>query len=92
MLNDMGIGSLCAHTGKDGDGTVDGWVTNLHLSDLRIDGPVPRELCLFSELRELDLDGGRLSGPIPEFVSSCFPNLAEFDLSYNRVRRELFLE
>lgn len=71
--------------GKDGDGTIDGWVTNIHLSDLRIDGPVPRELCLFTELRELDLDGGRLSGPVPEFLSTCFPNLAEFDLSYNRL-------
>lgn len=71
--------------GKDGDGTIDGWVTNIHLSDLRIDGPVPRELCLFTELRELDLDGGRLSGPLPEFLSTCFPRLAEFDLSYNRL-------
>ena len=71
--------------GKDGDGTVDGWLTNIHISDLRVDGPVPRELCLFRELRELDLDGGRLTGPIPEFLASCFPNLAELDMSFNKV-------
>lgn len=71
--------------GKDGDGTIDGYVTNIHLSDLRIDGPIPRELCLFEHLRELDLDGGRLSGPIPEFLATCFANLAEFDLSFNRL-------
>ncbi|GMH43783.1 hypothetical protein BSKO_11717 [Bryopsis sp. KO-2023] len=71
--------------GKDGDGTVDGYVTNIHVSDMRVDGPIPRELCLFEYLRELDLDGGRLSGPIPEFVSTCFPDLAEMDLSYNRL-------
>lgn len=69
--------------GKDGDGRIDGYVTNIHLSDLRIDGPAPRELCLFEHLRELDLDGGRLSGPVPDFLSRCFPKLAEFDLSYN---------
>eukprot|EP00210_Caulerpa_lentillifera_P009351 g8915.t1 len=71
--------------GKDGDGTVDGWLTNIHISDMRVDGPVPRELCLFPELRELDLDGGRLTGPIPEFLSSCFIELAELDMSYNRL-------
>lgn len=53
---------------------------------MRVDGPVPRELCLFSELRELDLDGGRLTGPIPDFISTCFQELAELDMSYNRVR------
>lgn len=76
---------LCELPGKDGDGTVDGYVTNIHVSDMRVDGPIPRELCLFEHLRELDLDGGRLSGPLPEFLSTCFPNLAEMDLSYNRV-------
>lgn len=71
--------------GKDGDGTVDGYVTNIHVSDMRVDGPIPRELCLFEHLRELDMDGGRLSGPLPEFLSTCFPELAEMDLSYNRL-------
>lgn len=76
---------LYGFSGKDGDGTVDGFVTNIHVSDMRVDGPIPRELCLFEHLRELDIDGGRLSGPLPEFLSTCFPDLAEMDLSYNRV-------
>jgi hypothetical protein len=46
---------------------------------------VPRELCLFPTLRELDMDGGHLSGPWPTFLQECFPELEELDLSYNRV-------
>ena len=53
--------------------------------DVDIDGPPPRELCLFPRLRELDLDGGKLQGPFPDFVSQCFPTLAELDMSYNRL-------
>eukprot|EP01023_Acetabularia_acetabulum_P023869 TRINITY_DN231_c1_g1_i1.p1 TRINITY_DN231_c1_g1~~TRINITY_DN231_c1_g1_i1.p1 ORF type:complete len:281 (+),score=49.54 TRINITY_DN231_c1_g1_i1:180-1022(+) len=73
--------------GKDGDLSdgQPGIVTNIHLSDLKLDGPIPRELCLFKELRELDLDGGRLSGPIPDWIGLCFPSLAELDISYNRL-------
>jgi hypothetical protein len=48
---------------------------------------VPRELCLFPTLRELDLDGGHLDGPIPEWLPECFPALEELDLSYNKVGR-----
>ncbi|CAG9466355.1 unnamed protein product [Pedinophyceae sp. YPF-701] len=78
-------------SGKNSDGRYDGYVTNLHLSDLKLDGPIPEELCLFSRLRELDLDGGRLESEpgtghaVPEWVPDCFPDLAELDLSYNRL-------
>ncbi|KIY97941.1 hypothetical protein MNEG_10022 [Monoraphidium neglectum] len=73
--------------GESGDGTVNGNVTNMHITDVNIDGPVPRELCMFHNLREFDLDGGHLTGPIPIWVKDCFPKLEEFDLSYNRASR-----
>ena len=72
-------------TGESGVGQYDGFVSNIHICDTLIDGPVPRELCAFSKLRELDLDGGHLTGPIPEWLVDCFQGLAELDLSYNRV-------
>lgn len=73
--------------GKDGDlsGGQPGILTNIHLSDQRLEGPVPREFCLFNQLREFDIDGGRFSGPIPEWLFFCFPHLAEMDMSFNRL-------
>eukprot|EP01025_Chloroclados_australasicus_P014660 TRINITY_DN1688_c0_g2_i2.p2 TRINITY_DN1688_c0_g2~~TRINITY_DN1688_c0_g2_i2.p2 ORF type:complete len:275 (-),score=20.22 TRINITY_DN1688_c0_g2_i2:195-1019(-) len=73
--------------GKDGDLTngQPGIVTNIHISDQRVVGPIPRELCLFNQLREFDIDGGRFSGPIPDWLSFCFPHLAELDMSFNRL-------
>ncbi len=55
-------------TGESGVGEYDGFVSNIHICDTHIDGPVPRELCAFHRLRELDLDGGQLTGPIPEWL------------------------
>ena len=63
-------------------------VTNVHLSDLNIEGTFEsllRGLCPFSHLRELDLDGGRLVGAIPEWLGECFPRLLELDLSHNQL-------
>eukprot|EP01023_Acetabularia_acetabulum_P008970 TRINITY_DN1394_c0_g1_i4.p3 TRINITY_DN1394_c0_g1~~TRINITY_DN1394_c0_g1_i4.p3 ORF type:complete len:256 (+),score=34.53 TRINITY_DN1394_c0_g1_i4:936-1703(+) len=73
--------------GKDGDLSQGqpGILTNIHLSDQRLEGPIPREFCLFNQLREFDIDGGRFSGPIPEWISFCFPHLAELDMSFNRL-------
>eukprot|EP01026_Neomeris_dumetosa_P027553 TRINITY_DN22395_c0_g1_i3.p2 TRINITY_DN22395_c0_g1~~TRINITY_DN22395_c0_g1_i3.p2 ORF type:complete len:299 (-),score=37.39 TRINITY_DN22395_c0_g1_i3:99-926(-) len=73
--------------GKDGDlsNGQPGILTNIHLSDQRLDGPIPREFCLFNQLREFDIDGGRFSGPIPEWIPFCFPFLAELDMSFNRL-------
>jgi len=69
--------------GKNGDGRADGRVTNVHFSDAELIGPIPPELLLLTELRELDLDGSFFSGPIPEFVGTGWPSLAELDLSFN---------
>jgi hypothetical protein len=72
--------------GESGDGALTGNVTNIHITDFGLDGPIPRELCLFPALRELDIDGGHFSGPVPDWLLDCFPGLQELDLSYNRVR------
>ena len=38
-------------------------------ADLGLTGPVPfAELCPLKHLRELDLDGNKLTGPIPEWA------------------------
>jgi hypothetical protein len=60
--------AIHAGTGESGVGEYDGFVSNIHICDTHIDGPVPRELCAFHRLRELDLDGGQLTGPIPEWL------------------------
>ena len=61
-----------------------GVVTNVHVTDYGIEGPVPlKELCAFKSLREFDVDGGHLEGPIPSGFADCFPLLREIDLSYN---------
>ena len=52
---------------------------------MKVLGTVPRELCEFKDLRELDLDGGRLSGPLPDWIPRCFTALAELDFSYNNL-------
>lgn len=71
--------------GKEADGRYDGYVTNFHFSDLKLNGDIPEEMCLFQRLKELDLDGNRLTGGVPGWVAECFPELAELDLSYNRL-------
>ena len=62
-------------------------VTNIHITDEHVTGPVPQQACLFKNLKELDLDGGSLTGTIPQFLTTCFPDLNELDLSYNQVSR-----
>lgn len=62
-----------------------GYVTNVHITDYKTTGTLPiEELCPLSNLRELDLDGGRLEGNIPTNFAECFPELLELDLSYNQ--------
>lgn len=60
-----------------------GVVTNVHVTDKRIEGEIPGELCAFYDLRELDLDGGQLTGTLPSWLVDCFPRLVELDLGYN---------
>ena len=65
-----------------------GLVTNVHLSDLAIEGTLDSMrdvLCPFTHLRELDIDGGRLTGPVPRWIGECFPRLLELDLSHNEL-------
>jgi len=64
-----------------------GVVTNIHITDLKTEGSLEslgRVLCPFVHLRELDLDGGHLSGSLPRFLETCFPHLKELDLSFNQ--------
>ncbi|MEW5318376.1 MAG: hypothetical protein WDW38_009601 [Sanguina aurantia] len=73
--------------GEGSRGVYDGYVTNVHITDMHIDGPTPREMCLFTHLREFDLDGGNQAGPFPDWIAdpSCVPGVQELDLSYNRL-------
>ena len=63
------------HPGIDDEIGGDGYITNLHVTDLHIEGPVPQQTCIFKFLKELDLDGGNLTGTIPEFLTTCFPEV-----------------
>ena len=72
-------------TGESGRGIKDGYVTTMHITDNLLNGPPPKELCNFKFLRELDLDGGRQTGPLPEWPAHCLPYLQELDMSFNMV-------
>eukprot|EP00878_Enallax_costatus_P018038 GHUV01018966.1.p1 GENE.GHUV01018966.1~~GHUV01018966.1.p1 ORF type:complete len:307 (+),score=67.63 GHUV01018966.1:355-1275(+) len=75
--------------GESGDGTLNGLITNSHITSEKVDGPVPKEECVLSHLREFDYGGreglGRLSGPLPRWLGECFPMLEEMDLSCNKL-------
>ena len=63
-----------------------GDVTDLHVTDYKIEGSVPlEETCAFSKLRQFDFDGGWLTGSIPPNFYECFPDLKEIDLSFNNL-------
>jgi hypothetical protein len=65
-----------------------GVVTNIHITDLTTEGTLESlgaVLCPFNHLRELDLDGGHLSGSLPPYLATCFPHLHELDLSFNQL-------
>ncbi|KAJ9513826.1 hypothetical protein QJQ45_020902 [Haematococcus lacustris] len=66
------------------------------VQDVNLDGPVPRQFCALRSLREFDLDGGQLTGPIPRWLlepnpdpaangTLCGSNIQELDLSSNRL-------
>jgi Leucine-rich repeat (LRR) protein len=57
----------------------------VHISDQKVNGSIPSQLRWFPQLREIDFDGGSLSGPLPEWLGTTFPDLAELDISYNEI-------
>ncbi len=60
------------------------------IADSPLGGPVPlAELCPLSRLREFDIDGAGLEGPLPGGFGACFPELRELDLSYNELTGEI---
>ncbi|KAF6256698.1 hypothetical protein COO60DRAFT_83567 [Scenedesmus sp. NREL 46B-D3] len=75
--------------GESGDGIIDGVVTSSHITSEKVNGPVPKEMCVLQGLREYDFGGreglGYLTGPIPTWLGKCFPGIEELDLSNNRV-------
>ena len=73
--------------GEGSDGKFDGYVSTVHVTDQNLDGPVAKEWCLLTRLREFDLDGGHQCGPFPEWVKepSCLTLIQELDFSYNRL-------
>lgn len=70
--------------GEGSKGDFDGYVTTVHITDQELPGSPPKEFCGLSRLRELDLDGSAFTGPLPPWIITCFPDLQELDLSYNR--------
>lgn len=57
-------------------------VTNLHLTDLGLNGPIPLAVTLLKNLTELDLDGNKLEGPMNPYMG-CMESLKELDLANN---------
>ncbi|KAL6763024.1 hypothetical protein V8C86DRAFT_463651 [Haematococcus lacustris] len=85
-----------AKYGEGSNGVKDGLVTTVHITDVNVDGPVPRQFCGMRSLREFDLDGGQLTGPFPRWFlepstdpthegQQCLPNVQELDFSFNRL-------
>ncbi|GMH44346.1 hypothetical protein BSKO_12280 [Bryopsis sp. KO-2023] len=57
-------------------------VTNIHMTDSRLTGPVPLALTLLSNLTEIDMDGNQIEGPLNPYMG-CLENLKELDLANN---------
>jgi len=68
----------------------DEYITNLHVTDLHIEGPVPEQTCIFKYLKELDLDGGSMTGTIPEFLASCFPEVDNTNINKHNQQRMMY--
>lgn len=66
----------------DLDSDVPRKVTNIHLPDRKLGGPIPMAIALLREIIELDLDGNNLSGPMNPYLG-CLSNMREFDLANN---------
>ena len=66
----------------------DGRVTELSLTDNRLNGPVSRELGDLSRLTDLFLNGNELTGPIPSELGSL-SNLNSLDLGHNQISGQI---
>jgi len=58
-------------------------ITNFHLPDRGLEGPIPEELKYFANLAEIDLDSNNLIGELPVWMA-CMPNLIEIDIEENQ--------
>ena len=58
-------------------------VTNVHLSDNELVGPLPSSFCRLRYLKEFDIDGSFFTGALPEWMPACWPELEELDVSFN---------
>ncbi|KAG2432181.1 hypothetical protein HXX76_009101 [Chlamydomonas incerta] len=68
----------------DWDRSLPRVVTNFHMPDMALGGPLPRALALFENITELDMDTNQLTGPLPA-EWGCLDNLIEIDFSKNRL-------
>ncbi|GMH44345.1 hypothetical protein BSKO_12279 [Bryopsis sp. KO-2023] len=57
-------------------------VTNIHLTDRGLSGPSPLAMVLLKDLKEIDFDGNRITGPLNPFLG-CMENLEEVDYANN---------
>ena len=68
----------------------DGWVTELHITNLELEGTLPAEqFCMFKRLKQIGVNGANFSGPIPPLICSCFDHLQKIDVGYNQMSGSL---
>merc|ERR1712228_25278 len=63
-----------------------GRLTGIHLTAADtggLHGQLPKELCMFPEITEIDFDNQNLHGQLPNWLGTCFPKLRELDLQNN---------
>ncbi len=49
----------------------DACIISIHITDLHVAVPISYASCVFQRLKELDLDGGSLTGTILQWLSTC---------------------
>lgn len=64
------------------DADVPRVVTNIHVPDSDLTGPVPMAIALLSDLIEIDMDGNKITGPLNPYIG-CLDNLEELDFANN---------
>eukprot|EP00210_Caulerpa_lentillifera_P009331 g8895.t1 len=74
-------GIECRYQGNLADG-LPRVVTNIHVTDSGVTGPIPLSISLLEDLVEIDLDGNRISGPLNPYIG-CLSGMRELDLANN---------